>query len=287
LGVRADDSGMSAMLKLSAFADEISPVLDEQVRVCRDNGVTHIELRSVDNQNVLEFSPATRKEIRSKLSDNGLGVICIGSPIGKVKVTDPFDAHLDRFKIALDAAAYFGAPLIRIFSYYPPEEGGDMRPHRDEVLRRMGAKVDLVRDLPVTLVHENEVRIYGEKGRQCLDLMQAIDSPKLRSAFDFANFVQAGEHPRDNWPLLKPYTIHLHIKDAKMGTGRVVPAGQGDGEIEAILVDAYRGGYRGFLSLEPHLAKHEQFSGFSGPELFKVAVDALKELCRRNGINEV
>jgi hypothetical protein len=34
------------MLKLSAFADEISPDLDEQIRVCRELSITHVELRS-------------------------------------------------------------------------------------------------------------------------------------------------------------------------------------------------------------------------------------------------
>ena len=38
------------------------------------------------------------------------------------------------------------------------------------------------------------------------------------------------------------------------------------------------------MRLEPHLAVHGQFSGFSGPQLFKVAADALKELCRKNEV---
>jgi len=66
-----------------------------------------------------------------------------------------------------------------------------------------------------------------------------------------------------------------------LADGKVVPAGQGDGQIEPILRDAYASGYRGFLSLEPHLAAHGQFSGFSGPALFKTAVDALREVCRK------
>ena len=33
------------VLKLAAFADEISPDIDEQIRVCRENSVTHVELR--------------------------------------------------------------------------------------------------------------------------------------------------------------------------------------------------------------------------------------------------
>jgi sugar phosphate isomerase/epimerase len=144
--------------------------------------------------------------------------------------------------------------------------------------------VDYIKNVNVTLVHENEAKIYGEKGAQCLDLMKSINSPKLRSAFDFANFVQAKENPVDCWPLLKPYTTHIHIKDALMADGKVVPAGKGDGKLEPILKDAYASGYRGFLSLEPHLRAHGQFSGFSGPDLFKTAADALKELCARAGV---
>ena len=58
----------------------------------------------------------------------------------------------------------------------------------------------------------------------------------------------------------------------------------GDGEIGPILKDAYASGYRGFLTLEPHLSQGGQFSGFTGPTLFKVAVDSLKEVCRQNGV---
>ena len=61
------------MLKLAAFADEISPDLDEQIRVCQENGVTHFELRSVNKINVLDFDAALRSEIRTKIQAAGMG----------------------------------------------------------------------------------------------------------------------------------------------------------------------------------------------------------------------
>jgi 3-dehydroshikimate dehydratase len=271
------------MMKLAGFADEISPQLDEQIAVCKQNGITHFELRGAYDKNVLDFDKALRNEIKTKLAAKGLGVVSIGSPIGKVKITDSWAEHFERFKIAVDAAEFFAAPFIRLFSYYPPE-GGDILAHRDEVLKRFRAKLDYIKNRNVVLIHENERHIYGEKGAQCLDLMETLDSPKLRSAFDFANFVQAGENPENNWPLLKPYTVHIHIKDALMKDGKVVPVGQGDGHIAPILVDAHKSGYSGFLSLEPHLSAAGTFSGFSGPKLFTAAVDALKTLCKANAI---
>ena len=104
------------MLRLSAFADEISPELDEQIRVCKENTVTHFELRGVNNKNVMDFEPALGKEIREKLKANGMGVISIGSPIGKIKITDPWQPHFDRFKLAVEFAEYFEGARSSAFS---------------------------------------------------------------------------------------------------------------------------------------------------------------------------
>lgn len=274
------------MLKLSAFADEISPDLDEQIRVCKLNHVSHFELRGVYGKNVMDFDPALRAEVKSKLAANGLGIVSIGSPIGKVAIDKPWSEHFDRFKLSVELAEYFGSPFIRLFSYYPVggEGQGPLDPIRGQVMDRFGQKVEYLKGRPVTMVHENEKGVFGDIGSRCLDLMQTINSEKLRCAFDFGNFVQLGEHPIRNWAKLKAYTVHIHIKDVKMGTGETVPAGHGDGDIEEILNDAYSHGYRGFVSLEPHLKVAGHSHGETGPELFQVGADALKSLCRKNGI---
>ena len=49
----------------------------------------------------------------------------------------------------------------------------------------------------------------------------------------------------------------MHIKDAKLSDGSVVPAGSGDGNIGYILDNLFACGYDGFLSLEPHLGSFE------------------------------
>lgn len=274
------------MLKLSGFADEIGPDLDDQIRVCRETGVTYLELRSVGGENVLQFSPERRKEIMATLKDNGLGVVSIGSPCGKKPATDDEASLLDMFKVAHEAAVDFEAPLIRVFSFYPHggEGAGPVEAIRDKAIELLAKQAEMLEGSDVVMVHENEKGIFGDTGQRCLDLMQSVDSPKLRSAFDFANFVQVGDDPATNWPLLKPYTAHIHIKDAKAGTGEVVPAGEGDGSIGAILKDAYASGYRGFVSMEPHLKVAGHSHGETGPELWRTAVEALRKVCREQDI---
>jgi len=264
------------MIQLSGFADEIGPDLGLQIETLTSENMTFLELRGVWDTNVLDLTDEQRAEVRERLGDAGLGVSSIGSPIGKVRIDEPWADHVERFKAALDAAEFFEAPYIRLFSYYPPE-GARIADHRDEVIRRLNEQVEMAVGRPVTLLHENEADIYGEKPDGCLDLHENV--PGLKAVFDPANFVQAGVKPAEAWAALKEHVVYFHVKDAVAGTGKVVPAGEGDGRIPEILREAIlERGYSGFISLEPHLAVAGQFAGFSGPDLFKKAVQTLKKI---------
>ncbi len=274
------------MLKLSGFADEISPDLDQQIATCKALGVTHFELRGVSGKNVLAFDDAMKREVKSKLDAASLGVISIGSPCGKKPIDTPRGELLDQFKKAIEMAVHFESPLIRVFSFYPEggEGKGPIEPIRERVIDLLRVQCDLLKGTDIVMVHENEKGIYGDIGSRCIDLMKTINHPKLRTAFDFANFIQCGQDPLECWPALRPYTAHIHIKDAVKSDGHVVPAGQGDGQIPAIVSDAYASGYRGFLSLEPHLKVAAHSHGETGPELFATAVNALRDVCKRVGV---
>ena len=266
------------MVTLSGFADEIGPDLGLQIETLRTEGVRHLELRGIWGKNVLDLSAKEQRDAKAQLSGAGIGISAIGSPIGKVAIDEPWKEHLDRFRIALDAAEVFEAPYIRLFSFYPPE-GGAIADHRDEVIRRLNELVRLTEGRPVQLLHENEKKIYGEGTEGCLDIAENV--PGMGLIFDPANFVQADVRPADAWPVLRDHVVYFHIKDALEADGRVVLPGEGDGAIPEILRDAICArGFEGFLSLEPHLKVAGERSGFSGPDLFKKAVRALKAILR-------
>jgi hypothetical protein len=63
-----------------------------------------------------------------------------------------------------------------------------------------------------------------------------------------------------------------------------VPAGQGVGQIPQLLADAAGWGYAGFVVLEPHLVIAEKSFGYTGPERFADAANALKQILRDNSI---
>lgn len=263
------------MIRLSAFADEISADPAEQVRVLASQGIAHIEFRSIHGTNVLDLSAAQHEEFRSLLRSNGFALSAIGSPIGKIKIGEPFEPHLERYEIALRLAEFYGTPRIRIFSYYLPGED-DPATHRDEVIRRMAAKAAIAEKRGVTLVLENEKGIYGDHAARVLDILDTVGSPALGHAFDPANYLEVGQPIDEAWDRLKPRVVHFHVKDYDVAAHKNVPAGKGQGQIPRLIADAVAAGYQGFCVLEPHLVVAEASYGFTGPERFAEAAQALK-----------
>lgn len=273
------------MWTLTGFADEISPDLDEQLDTLTQESMNFMELRSVWNTNVLDLTDGELEKIRSVTSGRGVGISSIGSPIGKVPITDPFGPHFERFRRALDTARLMNAPYVRVFSFFIPEGQAPGR-YREEVLERMRAMASEAERSGITLLHENEKEIYGDVPSRCLDILESVDSPALRAAWDAANFVQCGvQHPyTEAYDSLGSFIEYVHVKDALADSGQVVPAGDGDGEIPQTLAALRASGFDGYFSLEPHLASAGRYSGFSGPELFRRAAGAFKDQLRQQEI---
>lgn len=267
------------MFKLSGFADEISADINEQIRVLKEEGISYLELRGIWDKNVLDLTDEEIKKAKEEFKKNNIGVSAIGSPIGKISITDDFGPHLEKFKRALFVAKFFETPYIRIFSYYPPK-GEKPEKYRDEVLRRMETKVKLAEKEKITLLHENERAIYGNSPERCRELHEKIKSKYFRAIFDPANYICDGFVPYpDAFKIMVNYIVYLHIKDAKFAKEEIIkPAGEGDGRIKETLIELKKKNFDGFLSIEPHLKYAGQYKGFSGPENFKIASKALKKI---------
>ena len=276
------------MIRLSAFADEISADLDEQVAVLLSENIHFLELRGAWNTNVLDFTDQQVTTIKQVLDKHGIGVSAIGSPIGKVPINSSFDEHLQRFERAITLAQIFQTPYIRIFSFYPPLETAKGSPAdplewRDEVLKRLYELTARAGAAHVILLHENEKDIYGDTIARCVDLLQNINDDHFQAILDPANFIQCGQVPYpDGYEGVRPWLRYVHVKDARPD-GSVVAAGEGAAHWPDLLRRLRRDGYDGFFSLEPHLAAAGQFQGYSGPELFRLASQALQRMLQEMG----
>jgi sugar phosphate isomerase/epimerase len=273
------------MATFSAFADEIAPDLTTQMDVCESFGIRCIDVRGIDDTNVSAFTVAQAGEYARQMADRGFSVPCIGSPIGKIRIDEDLDAHLDLLKHCFEVASAFDCRRIRIFSYYGPE-GGSIADCRGQVMDQMAKMVAAAEAAGMVLLHENESAIYGEGPDGVKDLFATITSESFQGIFDPANFVAHDIRPYDDaWTQgLAELTQYFHIKDKAPGEKACCPAGEGAGQFREILADAVARGYDGYMTLEPHLAQAGQFKGFTGPELFAKAVAGLQNVCDEVGM---
>lgn len=252
---------------LTGFADEIDQDLTTQIENLQKLDMHYVEMRGVDGNNLIFHSDEKVKEIKERLDGAGIALSALGSPLGKIGIEDPFEKHFEEFKRAVEIAHKMDTKNIRMFSFYIPE--GKNAEYKGQVFDRLGQFVDYAAANDAVLLHENEKDIYGEKAKECRELMDAFYGDHFKAIFDFANFVQAKQDTLEAYELLKDCIAYIHVKDALWDNGSVVPAGMGDGNVAAILKKLFEKGYDGFLSLEPHLFN---FSGFAGLERGKDAI---------------
>lgn len=275
------------MLKLCAFADEASTVFSEQLAALKKHSIPYIELRGLDGKNVSSLTSDEAREYKKQLDEAGIRVWSIGSPIGKMKLSDDFDAHLEKLRATLEIAKIFDTHRIRMFSFYETEG------RRDEVFANLRRMVKLADDYGVVLYHENEKDIYGDIADRVLDIRANVAG--LRYIFDPANFLEVGQDIPDAQKKLINVTDYFHIKDVIKETRQLVPAGQGNGEIvkmlESIKIDTT-------LTIEPHLKVFKGYSETSdvtlnsahvyetNAEAFDAAVAGIKDCLKKAGYVE-
>lgn len=276
---------------LSAFADEASPMLDEQIKALQEEGISLIELRGVDGKNVSALTIEEAQAVKAKLDAAGIRLSALGSPYGKASLGVPFDEHLALFKHGLELCKVLDTKRIRMFSFHPAQ-GVSPEESREEVLRRLEMMLTLAEEAGVQLVHENEKGIYGDVTERNADVLNVF--PGLGFAFDPANFIQCGVNTLAAYEQLHDRITYMHIKDAIAADGAVVSAGNGDGHVAEILtrLNAEREG-EVILTVEPHLTVFKGLEGLQDEALkhhesypdsrtaFHAAVTALKGILEK------
>ena len=142
------------MIRLCAFADEADPSLDGQIKALNKNNIHLVELRGVDGKNVLELTDEEAKAAYEKLSNGGVKVWSIGSPIGKVDITTDFNEYEKKIVRACKLAKIFNCSHIRMFSFFKALQS------KDQVIAYLKRMVEIGNKYGVKMCHENEKDIF-------------------------------------------------------------------------------------------------------------------------------
>lgn len=282
-----------AKFRLSAFADEADTLLTGQIEALQEAGIGMIELRGVNGKNMSTLTVEEAKEAKKMLVDGGIAVSSMGSPYGKIQITDEFGPHLELFKKGMELTKIMGADHVRMFSFFIPA-GEEPEKYRDEVFARLDKMAQAAREAGVQMLHENEKGIYGDTDERCLEILKEF-SGRILGVFDPANFLQCKVRPIEAMAKLKDYIAYMHIKDAMLADGSVVPCGMGDGSLAELLGQMAKRADGMVLSIEPHLTVFDGLKGLQDEEVkhkfvyesnraaFTAAADALKGTLEKIG----
>ncbi len=270
------------MIRVSCFADEIAPGLKDQLRVLHELGLHFLEIRTVDDVNVMELSPQALSEVRRACDGGGFAITCVSSPIGKERADVPTAAVVHAVERAADIADTFGCHYIRVFSFFRRELSQE---------KAYGLSFDRLQSMAMVaqargkvLVLESGADTVGARSADMLRLLQEIGSAALACAFDPAAFFAAGDDPfSESLPTLERYIEYVHVKDVRREGSKRVPAGEGDAHVPEI-VSALSHRELTF-SLEPHLAYAGAKRGYSGEENFKKAHAAFMKILKEQNID--
>ena len=242
----------------SAFSDEYAASFEEQLKGMQRFHIGHVELRFVDRESIAVLSDEKRVAMKAALDRCGIKVSSIGSPLGKIRLDEDMEAHLDTARRVFETANLVGANYVRVFSFYPPE-GRDITEMKEEVISALSRLLALAKEYNVVLCHENEAKIFGDVPQRVRLLLDHF-AGELKCVFDMGNYVLEGVDPMAAYELLKKDIAYFHIKDA-LYAGAIVPPGCGEARIKDILhLHRAYANEDFFVSLEPHL---ECFSGLN------------------------
>ena len=254
---------------LTGFADEAAPDLDGQIRATRELGWNNIESRNIDGKSIHNISDKDFDTAYGKLQDAGVNINCFGSEISNwsKNIEDPFDITLEEIRRAIPRMKKLKTKLIRIMSYkvrYVNEEPVDQM--ENERFKRLREIHKIFTDNGIMPLHENCMNFGGMGYKYTLKLLENV--PGLKLVFDTGNpvvsndFTKPKPYPKQSsWEFyshVKDNIKYIHIKDAiwdeKNKKITYTYPGEGQGEVVKILSDAFKSGYDGGISIEPHLA---------------------------------
>jgi L-ribulose-5-phosphate 3-epimerase len=257
-------------IPIAAITDEFSPTLSEAIPLMKEIGMTAAELRVVNGKNIMDLSEDELKQTKEDLDRAELPVISIASPL--LKCILPNAPQLDsRFEhdvfaskhmyedqprlteAALKLAQFFGARIIRVFSYWRTI---DPAACTNAIVESLNNLATIAQKEKVIIGLENEHACNVGTAAEAKRILEAIQSPNLQLVWDPANALVAGEDPVPGGyaSLPKERIVHVHAKDCHMEGNKPIwgPLGtrsvRWKEQISALLAD----NYKGYISLETH-----------------------------------
>ena len=262
---------------LTGFADEASKDFATQIKATKELGWHYIEARNINGKNLSTLTDAEFEEVATQLAESGVSINCYGSPVANwqkhPRKEEDFQASITELENAFPRMEKLGIKMLRGMSFLTPTDEKPDSPELEAIIfKKVRTRVEMCADHGIIYGHENCMNYGGLSFMHTLKMLENVNHDNLKLIFDTGNptfnyrFIGAGPHPLQSaWEFYKNVREHIayvHIKDglAMPREDGVRPdavytfAGDGAGDVRAIVRDLCKTGYDGGFSMEPHIA---------------------------------
>lgn len=259
-------------MDVGVITDEISQDITEALEVMKRCDITIGEIRGVWGKNSIDLDPDEVGRLKSILDREGVSVCAVASPFYKCdlfegdkaergRLHDAADLGLaeqmDVLRKACDLAETLNTDSIRVFSFW---RTSDPTPEiEDRIVEMFQEPARYAASRGMKLLLENEYSCFLGTGVETARVLKRLDNSVIQAVWDPGNAFCGGEVPYpDGYEALKPWTTHIHIKDAVResdGSVRFCKVGEGELKYAEHISRLKQDGYDGVLSLETHYSK--------------------------------
>ena len=269
-------------MRLTGFTDEASANIEDQIRVTKELGWSHLSARTINTANIHEITDDEFDALCEMLDRQNIKVAEFGTLIGSWSKTIHSDFGITQGEVerCITRMKKLDVKIARIMSYAQEPWGSDQ--HEEERFRRLRWITEQFKTEGLIAAHENCMNWGGFSSDHTLRLLEEV--PGLKLIFDTGNPIfQRDRSKSEPYPwqdslefyhAVKHAIVHVHVKDCVMIDDQesYVFPGEGDAHIPEILEDLHQSGYDGFIAIEPHVGKvfHEDFDSKNADKEYQI-----------------
>lgn len=226
----------------------------DALRACAEIGYDTVELVLLPGWPTEPklLSNADRHALRKRIADLGLSVGALMENLKLLAERPIHQANLDRLKAAAElghALSPDSPPVIETILGGRPGEWEDVKGPMAERLESWAEMAEASRTVLAVKPHVSGALHTPEGARW---LVEQIDSPWLKLAYDYSHFELRGLPMAETMSAMIPESVFIHVKDSEGTPGNVTFLLPGDGRIDYVeyltLVQAV--GYKGPIVVE-------------------------------------
>jgi len=241
--------------------------VSQAMHLIRDAGYDGVELAVNDaHLHPYKSAPEQIKAVRALCADIGLAIACVAAGGPTVLGDPPYEpsfitadakgraARLEVARRCIEMAQALGCKTVNVNSGLPTHlVAADQA--QDYLLEGLSALLPALGDDTV-LALEPEPNFFVGTTTKALEIIRAIDSPKLRLNLDIGHVFCSQDHCYEAVEEALPYTRHIHIEDIKGNVHHHEIPGDGDIDFHRIVGAIKAANYEHYVSVELH--HHDQ-----------------------------